>query len=378
MSDVIFQIRGMRVLVGGLMVGLFVGLFGPMHEVRAQAEGPSLRSADRAIRVALDPAYQYYETEEGRMLTEFSSQLTTFVPIGDRFSVRAGLGYAQMGGDNLPQVTGLTDARGAFTYAQPAGDGSVVMTLEVNAPTGKTGLTQRELDVARLVSQNFYDFRVTSYTRGFSVAPRVTWALPLTDRLAVGIGASYQHQRGFQPRADVQQDYVPGDGVRINGGFDYKVAEGSAVGLDVSFRRYGSDELGGNPQFKAGNQYSGTARYLTRSGFTTVRAVVRYASWEESEFGYAIGGPQRGHVLPAHGMALGSYETRLSDDMRLTARVSGHWYGETVQSGSKVFGRLYVAPSFAIGENTQIVPHGTASYGSYLGLGAGVRIQGQF
>jgi len=379
MSDAIFRSHASKALVASLLIGLIAGMLGVAQEVRGQSEGPSLRSTERPIRVALDPTYQYVETENGRVLNELSSRLTAFVPIADRFGVRAGIGYAQMGQNtNLSQVTGLTDARGAITYAQPAGDGSVVMTLEVNAPTGKTPLAQNELDVVRRISQNFYDFRVTSFSRGFSVAPRVTWALPLTDRLAVGIGAGYKHQRGFQPRAGLQQDYVPGDGVTVNAGFDYQVAQASAVGLDFSFRRYASDELGGAQQFTPGNQYAGTARYLLRSGFKTVRAVVRYASWEQSEFGYAVGSPQRGQVLPPHGMALGSYETRVAEGIRLVTRASGHWYGETVQSGQKMFGRVTIAPSFAVGEYVRLVPHGSASYGSYLGVGGGLRIEGEF
>lgn len=378
MRRTIFRRYHLRWIVASFVIFVVAGLFGLVQDGRAQGEGPSLRSMERPIRVSLDPTYQYYETERGRVLSELSTWLSAFVPIGDRVSVRAGAAYAQMGGDNLKDVRGLTDARGAVTYTQPAGDGSVVMTVQVNAPTGKSELTADELQTVRPISQNYYDFRVTSFSRGLSVAPRVTYAVPLTDRIVVGIGASYQHQRGFRPEASLQEDYVPGDGMVANGGADYKISESSAVGLDLSFRRYASDELGGAPRFTAGNQYAATARYLVRSGFTTIRAVARYASWEKSEFGYAVGSPDRGQVLPPHGMVRGEYQTRLTDRIRITARASGHLYGETVQSKQKVFGRVHVAPSFALIDAVRVVPHGTASYGSYLGLGGGMRIVGEF
>ena len=362
-----------------LLLGIWL-LAGSLAPAPASAQGPSLRSTQRPVRVAIDPTYQYYETAEGRVLTQLSTRLSAYVPVRERLSVRAGVDYARMGGDNLTQVRGPTDVAGAVTYAQPVGEGSVVFQLRANAPTGKQKLTGSELETTRFISQNFYDFRVSSYSRGFSVAPQVTWAVPITDKLAVGIGGGYQHQRGFQPNAELSSDslYVPGDGIGVNGGFDYKVTDASALGLDVAFRRYGADKVDGVRQFEVGNRITGTLRYLVRSGFTTVRAVVRYAQWDESRFGFRQGSPDQAQVLPPHGMALASYRTRLVDGIRLRLRASGHWYGDTVQEDRKTFGRAYVSPSFDLGDMLTVKPHGTVTYGDYLGLGGGVRIEGTF
>jgi hypothetical protein len=345
----------------------------------AQAQGPSLRSTQRPVRVAVDPTYQYYETAEGRVLTELSTRLSAYVPVMERLSVRAAVDYARMGGDNLEQVHGPTDLAGAVTYAQPVGEGSVVFQLRANAPTGKQKLNADELETTRFISQNFYDFRVSSYSRGLSVAPQVTWAVPITDDWAVGIGGGYQYQAGFRPQAQLEEDYVPGDGVGVNGGFDYKVTDASALGVDVAFRRYGADKVDGTRQFDVGNRITGTLRYLVRSGFTSVRAVLRYARWDESRFGFQQqGSPDQAQVLPPHGMAMASYRTRLVEGIRLSVRASGHWYGETVQEGRKTFGRAYVSPSFEVVDVLTIAPHGTVTYGDYLGLGGGVRIEGAF
>jgi hypothetical protein len=331
------------------------------------------------VRVAVDPTYQYYETAEGRVLTELSTRLSAYVPVMERLSVRAAVDYARMGGDNLEQVHGPTDLAGAVTYAQPVGEGSVVFQLRANAPTGKQKLNADELETTRFISQNFYDFRVSSYSRGLSVAPQVTWAVPITDDWAVGIGGGYQYQAGFRPQAQLEEDYVPGDGVGVNGGFDYKVTDASALGVDVAFRRYGADKVDGTRQFDVGNRITGTLRYLVRSGFTSVRAVLRYARWDESRFRFQQqGSPDQAQVLPPHGMAMASYRTRLVEGIRLSVRASGHWYGETVQEGRKTFGRAYVSPSFEVVDVLTIAPHGTVTYGDYLGLGGGVRIEGAF
>jgi len=358
--------------------GLVGGLLLP-EEGRAQAEGPSLRDTRRPVQVALDPTYQYYETSSGQVLTQLSTWLTAVVPVTQQLTVQARAGYARMGGDGLSQIRGPTDVTGQVTYVRKLADASVVLSVAANAPTGKQKLTDNELATTRPISQNFYDFRVTSFSRGLSVSPQVTVAYPVTDRFAVGIGGGYQYQRGFRPQASLDSDYVPGNGVGVNAGADYKITNSSALGIDIAYRRYGEDTVGGSPRFEAGTRMAGTLRYLLRSQFTTVRAVLRYAQWEKSQFGFREGQFQRqGQVLPPHGLALVSYQTRLMDGIRAEARLSGHGYRKTVSEGRKAFGRLYLAPSFDIGELVTVEPHGTVTYGSYLGLGGGVRVMGSF
>ena len=360
------------VLWGMLGLALTVG---SADSVQAQT-GPSLRSVDRPIQVALDPVYQYYETSEGTVLSEASTVLSASVPIGQRFTAQARAGYARMGGDPT-QVQGLTDAMGRFMYAQPVGEGSVVMSATVNIPVGKSELGQDEFQTTRFISRNFYDFEVSSFSRGPSISPRVTYARPINDQLAIGVGVGYQHYRGYEPRAD-GGEYVPGEGLGGNVGLNYKLTETSAVGGDLAFRRYSTDEVNGETTFDAGNRISGTARYLRRMDFTTIRVLARYARWSESEFSYQVGTPDQGRVIPSHVMLLGGYKTRLTDTIDLRARVSGYRYTDTEVADAKTFGRAYVSPSFELTEQIAVAPHGTATYGSYLGLGGGLRIEGEF
>jgi hypothetical protein len=81
-------------------------------------------------------------------------------------------------------------------------------------------------------------------------------------------------------------------------------------------------------------------------------------------------------------MALASYQTRFQEGIRLLVRVSGHQYMATIQDGprgdAKTVGRMYVSPSFDLGETLTLAPHGRVTYGSYLGFGGGLRIEGTF
>jgi hypothetical protein len=193
----------------------------------------------------------------------------------------------------------------------------------------------------------------------------------------VGLGAGYQYQRGFEPRAN-RGEYVPGDGAGVNGGVDYKLTSRSALGVDLAYRRYGPDRFEGRRSFDAGTRISGTVRYLFRAGFTTGRAVVRYANWEESTFGYRAGGPDRGPIVPSHALVLGSVRTRLTEAVDLRVRASGHRYAETLQAQSKRVGRVVVSPIFEVADGISLAPRVAASHGSYRGLGGGLRIEGEF
>lgn len=369
---------GVQAGVVALLIAGWLAFAGLGQEAWGQ-DGPSLRSIERPVRVVVSPEYQWYESELENALREASTDLRMVVPVGTRWTVEMGGAVARMGGNGLARVQGLTDANARITYAQPVGEGSVVFSGRVNVPVGKQRLGPEAVRTTRFISRNIYDFPVTSFSRGFSVNPQVTWAFPVTDRLAVGIGAGYQHQRGFYPEAGMESAYVPGDGMGLNGGFDYKVTDRSAVGLDLAFRRYQTDEVGGAPRFEAGNRATGTVRYLWRRGFTTVRAVVQYANWEESEFGYRANGvPQRNQIIPSHGQALVSYQARLAETVGIHVRASGHRYSATLGREETIVGRAYVSPSFDLGERVTLAPHGTITYGSYLGGGGGLRIEGAF
>lgn len=364
------------VLVG--LLAVVMGLSSSIAETYAQ-ERPTFRAMQDPVRVSVDPTYQFYQVENDRTLTQFSTRVSAVIPLNSNVHVRAHGSYAQMNGDELVSVQGLTDMRGSFVYARSINESTLVAALDVNVPLGKQELTEAELETTRQVSQNFYGFRVSSFSRGFSAAPRVLWAVPVTDDLVIGIGGSYQHQRGYRPAAAMEAPYVPGDGFTLNTGFDYVLTSQSGLGMDLVFRRYGTDQSDGVDRFNVGNQLAGSVRYLYRSGFTTIRVIARFANWEDSEFGFrSATEPERGQVIPSHGMLMAQYQTRLAAGYRLMVRASAHQYSKTVQSDTQTLGRLRVAPSFALTDALTLAPHGSVTFGSFTGVAAGIRVESRF
>lgn len=274
------------------------------------------------------------------------------------------------------QVRGLNDIQGTITYARPIGDGSLVFNLNANLPVGKQELSPEQLRTTTFTSNNFYDFKVSSFGRGLSLAPRLTGALPLTERLVIGIGGSYQHQRGYRPSQEMDQLYIPGDAIEGRVGLDYQTTRSSLLGVDASFQYHQTDREGDLERFESGNKLVGRVRYLYRDGFTAFRVLARYANWEESRlYGLTAGEPIERRVIPSHGMGVISYQTRFDSGLRLSTRLAGHWYSETDVFDTKTFGTIRVSPSVQLGQTMILAPHAKYTAGSIMGIEGGIRLE---
>lgn len=364
-----------RVVVA-LLLGACVWSMGAKGGL-AQAE--LLRSGEGAYRVMLAPVYQQY-TDDGRTLTQASSRLSVSMPLLDQMRLRASAQYALMDAEGAPRIRGLDDVHASVTYARTIGESSLVFGLDANLPAGKRGLTSDQLRTTAVASRNYYHFRVSSFGQGLTVAPRVTWAVPLTERIVVGVGATYQHERGFRPRQNMTDTYVPGDGVGVNGGVDVQLTRTSTLGVDATFRRYGPDQQGGATQFEAGNRLAGTVRYLYRKGFTQVQVRGHYANWAPSQYYDTRAADPSGvrvNVIPSHGMAEIGVRMRIVDDIRVETQLAGHRYSATSVSPEQLLGTVRLTPSFDIQDTVVIAPHGQLTLGSFRGMGGGLRIQAE-
>src|SRR5690606_13491395 len=89
--------------------------------------------------------------------------------------------------------------------------------------------------------------------------PGVTYALPLGERLAVGLGVGYQHRTPFRPRAGLDDDYDPGDELLLTGGLDYRLSPATALSLDLTYAAIGTD-TSGDLAYASGDAVAVTAR----------------------------------------------------------------------------------------------------------------------
>jgi len=353
-------------------------LGGRLGSVRAQAltgtGAEALTSGDRPIRIVFHPGYQRFE-DGGRTLTQWSFPVRVVVPFGDRWqaSIRGGGVSAQV--DDLPTLTGPTDVQAALSYAQPVGEGSVVINATVNAPTGQQELTREEFIAATFLSQDFYRFPVSSFGRGLGTGGSVTWATPVSEFVVVGVGGAFRYHSEYDPVAGREQKYNPGEEGRLTAGVDIQLNRVSALSADLSFVAYGTDTVGGVDQFDAGTHVSIRTQYLRRVDERTLRITGRFRQQEKSTLPVRSGSDRERQVLPSQGVLRGQYMAPLTDVVSIQVSAAGRWYDETAAFERKAFVTMGTGVGIGVGETVEITPRLEYTAGSVTGLQGGARLE---
>jgi hypothetical protein len=361
----------LAVAVGLLLWGLIGGGPLPAKGQAGASAAEALTSRERPVRIRLQPTYQRFE-DEGRTLTQWSAPLVAAVPFGERWQVSIRGSGASATGDNLTTLSGLSDAQAALSYTRPVGEGSIIASANVNAPVGKEELTQSEFNVARFLSRNFYPFRVPSFGQGLGAGAGVTWAVPVTESVVLGIGGLFRYHGSYSPAADQESEYDPGEEGRITGGVDLRLGAASVLSADVSYFLYGTDTRGGVDQFEVGNQLSVRMQYLWKTEQQTIRVVGRYRQQEKSTLPPRSGADQTLQVLPSQGGLQGQYRVQLTSRLDLRVSAGGRWYDETVSSETKTVVTVGAEPRVEITEGFMIVPGAEYTAGSFTGIEGGI------
>lgn len=335
----------------------------------------ALTTRDRPVQISIQPTYQRFEDED-QTLTQLSVPVVAVVPFKDRWQLSLRGSGASTSGENLETLSGLTDVRVALSYARSVGDGSLILNASVNAPVGKEDLTRDEFNTARLLSRNFYRFRVASFGQGFGGGTGVTWAIPVTESIVVGIGGSFRYRGSYSPSVGRQEEYDPGEEGRLTGGIDIQLDQYSALSTDVSFFTYGTDTVGSVDQFEVGNQFSVRMQYL-RETDQTLRIVGYYREQEKSVLPLRSDANRELQVLPSQAKIQGRYTFGLGESVDLRMSAAGRWYDETTFE-SKTLLTVVLEPRIAVGERLSVSPRVAYTIGSLTGLEGGLGLGAQF
>lgn len=368
-----------RLIVATWIVLVSVGL-GMERPVAAQPIDVSLTSERKPVRISLQPLVQHYD-DDGHTITEWSVPLVAVVPVQDHLLLGLRTGLARASGSELAPVKGLGDVQATLSYTRPVGEGSVIVNLGANLPSGATAFTPDEFETVTQLSQNFYAFRMPGLGQGFNLTPGVTWALPAGDDVMLGLGASYQLRGGYAPVQAMDGRYNPGNEVRFTGGLDIRAGETSTLSGDATLTLYGTDMIGDVEQYGPGRKLSLTAQYLRTIGFNAVRAVARYQSQAKSSVPTGIGGDDDAEelrVLPNQGAAFIIYRVRVHDAVDIVWRAEGRRFGETSAYSSKSLFTVGVAPEYSFEAGWTLMPRFAYTLGSFSGVEAGLGMAVEF
>ncbi len=223
--------------------------------------------------IRLMPVYQRWSQGKGNEFSQFSVPVYARLAFGRRLSMALRGSQATASGGNAQKLSGVTDTQLSFFY----GAANFIFNLGFNFPSGKGELTYPEFLTTSQLSLNHYNFQTPSYGQGFNLAPGFTWAWPLSEKFAVGLGASYQYKGEFKPLTLID-NYDPGDEILLTGGLDWRMGETAKFAVDVIFTLYGKDKIDTNVVFAAGNRFVTHAQFRQNFGFDELWLFARYLS----------------------------------------------------------------------------------------------------
>lgn len=206
------------------------------------------------------------------------------VPVIDRISVdlRGAFAYGMMTRTDGSEVTlsGPTDTelRANFEVVRDM----LTVSAAVLAPTGKSRQSFDEAELSGLVATDLLPFRVSNWGSGGGAGVVTSFAVPLGD-FGFGLSAGYTMGQEFEPIADDELAYRPGDEVRVRMVVDRNFGASSKASLIIGGQTYQDDELSGASVYEPGNRYEAIGSYAFRAGAQSTAVV--YGGFQHREAG---------------------------------------------------------------------------------------------
>ncbi|MFQ5650043.1 MAG: hypothetical protein ACE5IY_08880 [bacterium] len=249
--------------------------------------GPVLAGNDAYIIsqkrfVRTQPLYQFWSIENSDDFSEFSNLVFAYVPFSRRLGVTLRSSQAVVTGENgMETLGGLTDTQIGLSYYLEGPN--LVFNLGVNLPSGKRNLSSAETATSSRISSDIFDLQVPHFGQGFNLSSGLTWAIPVSENLVVGLGASYQFRGAYEPfNTDISYD--PGEEVLLTGGLDLRLGERSSISGDAVLTLVAEDKINGENEFDAGNRLLLTLQFKKYFGFNELKMLARYRSRTKDEF----------------------------------------------------------------------------------------------
>ena len=322
------------------------------------------------LRVTTLAVYQHYD-DNGTTVSQVTLPVSVFVPVTPDVGFSLRTGYASSDGSGMTTISGFADAQLALSHNRTLGPGSAVASISVNLPSGDGTLTQAESETAFLVGQGFYRFRLPSLGQGFNVAPGLTWAVPLGVNYAAGVGVAYQYRGPFEPRAELDDSYDPGDELLVTAGLDARVSESSTIAVDVSYAHYQADTWMGL-DYTTGDAITLTAQWTEVVGPHEVSVLGRVRHKEESTVPAATSAfLGLDATVPDQGRLLGHARFRVSSRLRIGALVQGRFYSESAAFDARTLYDVGLVPEFDIARGLTLLGRIGGTFGTLQGINVG-------
>ena len=309
---------------------------------------------------------QSWKNAEGSRFSELSFPVQVYLPFSRKVSLSIRSSRASAGGDELEKISGFNDTQCIINYHLE--ESNIVLNLSANLPTGKKEFNFEEFQTSYLLSYNHFNFQVPNFGQGLNISFGVTKAIPTSENLVLGFGASYQLKGEYKLFEDMSQAYDPGDELLITGGFDVRLSETSNLSTDVIYTHYKKDRMGGEEVFVSGNKIVLNAQFRSYSGYSELWLFGRYRSKGKNSL--SIAGelvPEEEKSSPNQVELMGHYRFPLSPKFYLSLLFEGRFYKKTVAfQGIKIYG-IGIAPQISLSPASRLVGRLKYLTGKYTG-----------
>ncbi len=283
-------------------------------------------SQQKFIRIS--PLYQSWSMNSANQLSEVSTPVFLYMPLSSNMSMSLRGSQATVKSDMSSKLGGLTDTQINVSYYLESS--KTVLHCGVNLPTGKKELTVEEFGTSYLISLNMYNLQVPSFGQGLNVSPGISWAKILSERVVLGLGASYQYRGSFKPFENMTGLYDPGDEILITGGLDFRLNETTSFSTDVVFTTYGIDKLNGEESFQAGHKIVINSQLRILLDYNELLLFGRYRSKDKNKIAIAGGLDEEDEkTFPDQIELMGRYRFRLGNGYYASILAEGRFFNET-------------------------------------------------
>ncbi|MDT0630217.1 hypothetical protein [Rubrivirga litoralis] len=354
--------RGGGVVALGLAV---LALWAPT--LAAQARLPAQVTAAAVYQQVLDDS----ALGDSSGLRQIAVPLVVLVPVARGVDLSLRAAYATSSRDGGESVGGFADAEVALSVRRPVGGGAVAVGLAATVPAGG-GLTRAEAATAFLAAQDVYALAAPYPRRGPSVMPSVSVAVPAGPSVVVGGGVAYRLRTGFEPRADLDASFNPGDELALTAGVDVLLADGSTVAVDGHYVRFGTDTLG-ELEYTTGDTFGASAEWAGLVGGLPVRVLAAGRRKAGSDAaGAALTRLGQDAAVPTQARLVATLRARFGPALTADVSAGGRYYAESNAFASRALADVRVAPAYRVSDRVAVVGRLGGTVGSFTAFEAGL------
>ena len=326
------------------------------------------------VRVSIASLYQRW-TQGRSSLHEVSLPLTAQLRLRPNLGVRVGISQALAEGDDLEQVSGLTDMQLAFDYLVRIENVRLVFNLGLSIPTGTSQLSDGAYETAFKLSLSQYDFQVPHFGQGASVAPGIALATAITKKLVVSLGASYRFRGSFKPTSALSDEYAWGDELLLVVGGAWQLGRTLSFSADATYSQYKADKIGRVTVYEAGSRLMAQAQLYKNLRRHDLWLSLRYRTIETSLVRAASAfRPESARAFPGLLKLAGHFRMRLSSALRATFHVEATRYeADFAFEQTDVYG-IGIAPEITLSPAVTLPLQFKYAFGNLEGLEAGLGI----